>query len=404
MANLSKANPFNYISDSGPERFAVGRVNTLLAKIFAIGGLAVGLQMLTNGWLQRELLNPWLFWPGFLSVAIGQLGLIFAAFVSGKNRFWQRWYARAIELVIVTWFWAVPAGTVLPEGFYPWAWWGVGLAGVAAFAGLPPVRAIIFYVVLNIFWFVARFFPAYGAVDLWLNIQDTLLTFLFATLLASLILVTRYEASKVDEASELAIRAAASQAAIEAELNEKTRLDALVHDKVLTTLLLSAKANTPEEQRAVAEMAVSAISSLNEAQREVSSECVSGISFLAALEKSGKRQEPNLLVSISDQSPIEIPEAAAKALTEATLQAIVNSQQHAGAGVTRELHLKTNRSGIKIVVKDDGRGFRMSRVPKSRLGVRTSIIRRVELVGGRAFVDSKPGAGASIILEWNPHA
>lgn len=404
MANLSKANPFNYISDSGPERFAVGRVNTLLAKIFAIGGLAVGLQMLTNGWLQRELLNPWLFWPGFLSVAIGQLGLIFAAFVSGKNRFWQRWYARAIELVIVTWFWAVPAGTVLPEGFYPWAWWGVGLAGVAAFAGLPPVRAIIFYVVLNIFWFVARFFPAYGAVDLWLNIQDTLLTFLFATLLASLILVTRYEASKVDEASELAIRAAASQAAIEAELNEKTRLDALVHDKVLTTLLLSAKANTPEEQRAVAEMAVSAISSLNEAQREVSSESVSGISFLAALEKSGKRQEPNLLVSISDQSPIEIPEAAAKALTEATLQAIVNSQQHAGTGVTRELHLKTNRSGIKIVVKDDGRGFRMSRVPKSRLGVRTSIIRRVELVGGRAFVDSKPGAGASIILEWNPHA
>ena len=404
MANLSKANPFNYISDSGPERFAVGRVNTLLAKIFAIGGLAVGLQMLTNGWLQRELLNPWLFWPGFLSVAIGQLGLIFAAFVSGKNRFWQRWYARAIELVIVTWFWAVSAGTVLPEGFYPWAWWGVGLAGVAAFAGLPPVRAIIFYVVLNIFWFVARFFPAYGAVDLWLNIQDTLLTFLFATLLASLILVTRYEASKVDEASELAIRAAASQAAIEAELNEKTRLDALVHDKVLTTLLLSAKANTPEEQRAVAEMALSAISSLNEAQREVSSESVSGISFLAALEKSGKLQEPNLLVSISDQSPIEIPEAAAKALTEATLQAIVNSQQHAGTGVTRELHLKTNRSGIKIVVKDDGRGFRMSRVPKSRLGVRTSIIRRVELVGGRAFVDSKPGAGASIILEWNPHA
>ena len=404
MANLSNFNPFNYISDSGQERFAVGRVNTLLAKIFAIGGLAVGLQMLSNGWLQRELLNPWLFWPGFLSVAIGQLGLIFGAFVSGKNRFWQRWYARAIELVIVTWFWAVPAGTVLPEGFYPWAWWGVGLAGVAAFAGLPPVRAIIFYVVLNIFWFVARFFPAYGAVDLWLNIQDTLLTFLFATLLASLILVTRYEASKVDEASALAIRAAASQAAIEAELHEKTRLDALVHDKVLTTLLLSAKANTPEEQRAVAEMAVSAISSLNEAQREVSSESVSGISFLAALEKSGKRQEPNLSVTISDQSPIEIPEAAAKALTEATLQAIVNSQQHAGTGVTRELHLKTNRNGIKIVVKDDGRGFRMSRVPKSRLGVRTSIIRRVELVGGRAFVDSKPGAGASIILEWNPNA
>ena len=404
MANLSKINPFTYISDSGQERFAVGRVNVLLAKIFAIGGLAVGLQMLLNAWYQQDLLFPWMFWPGFLSVGVGQLGLIYAAFFSGKNRFWQRWYARSIELVIVTWFLAVPAGTELPEGFYPWAWWGVGLAAVAAFAGLPPVRAIIFYVVLNIFWFVARFFPAYGAVDLWLNIQDTLLTFLFATLLASLILVTRYEASKVDEASAAALEAAAQQARVEAEIYEKARLDALVHDKVLTTLLLASKAQTPEEQKAVADLAVTAITKLNEAQRDLSTETVSGSSFLSALEKIGRGQAADLVVTVTDQYALEIPEPAAQALTEAMLQAIVNSQQHAGPNASRELHLKTSRSGLKIVIKDDGRGFRLSRVPKSRLGVRTSIIRRVELVGGRAFVDSKPGAGATIILEWSPNA
>ena len=404
MANLSKINPFTYISDSGQERFAVGRVNVLLAKIFAIGGLAVGLQMLLNAWYQQDLLYPWMFWPGFVSVGVGQLGLIYAAFFSGKNRFWQRWYARSIELVIVTWFFAVPAGTELPEGFYPWAWWGVGLAAVAAFAGLPPVRAIIFYVVLNIFWFVARFFPAYGAVDLWLNIQDTLLTFLFATLLASLILVTRYEASKVDEASAAALEAAAQQARVEAEINEKARLDALVHDKVLTTLLLASKAQTPEEQKAVADLAVTAITKLNEAQRDQSTETVAGSSFLAALEKIGQSQAADLAVTVTDHQPIEIPGPVAQALTEAMLQAIVNSQQHSGPNTSRELHLKTSRSGIKIVIKDHGRGFRLSRVPKSRLGVRTSIIRRVELVGGRAFVDSKPGAGATIILEWSPNA
>jgi signal transduction histidine kinase len=404
MANLSRINPFTYISDSGQERFAVGRVNVLLAKIFAIGGLAVGLQMLLNAWYQQDLLYPWMFWPGFVSVGVGQLGLIYAAFFSGKNRFWQRWYARSIELVIVTWFLAVPAGTELPEGFYPWAWWGVGLAAVAAFAGLPPVRAIIFYFVLNIFWFVARFFPAYGAVDLWLNIQDTLLTFLFATLLASLILVTRYEASKVDEASAAALEAAAQQARVEAEIYEKARLDALVHDKVLTTLLLASKAQTPEEQKAVADLAVTAITKLNEAQRDLSTETVSGSSFLSALEKIGRGQAADLVVTVTDQYALEIPEPAAQALTEAMLQAIVNSQQHAGSNASRELHLKTSRSGLKIVIKDDGRGFRLSRVPKSRLGVRTSIIRRVELVGGRAFVDSKPGAGATIILEWSPNA
>ena len=54
MANLSKWNPFNFISDSGPERFAVGRVNILLARIFAIGGLAVGLQMLLNDCIKKR--------------------------------------------------------------------------------------------------------------------------------------------------------------------------------------------------------------------------------------------------------------------------------------------------------------------------------------------------------------
>jgi signal transduction histidine kinase len=306
--------------------------------------------------------------------------------------------------VIVTWFIAIPAGTVLPADFYPWAWWGVGLAAVGAFAGLPPFRALLFFVVLNIFWFSARFFPAYGGVDLWLNIQDTLLTFLFASLLGSLILVTRYEASKVDEASALAIEAASQQARVEAEVREKARLDALVHDKVLTTLILAAKSQTPAEQSAAANMAVLAITKLNESQRDLSAGSISGASFLATSEKVALGQASDLEISSSDLGPLEIPEAVASALTEAMLQALVNSQQHAGAVSSRELHLKVSQGGVKVVIKDDGRGFRMSRVPKNRLGVRASIIKRMELVGGRAFIDSRPGAGATIILEWSPNA
>jgi signal transduction histidine kinase len=404
MATLSKFNPFKYISDSGQERFAVGRVNVLLAKIFAIGGLAVGVQMLLNAWSQREILNSWFFWPGFLSVAIGQLGLIYGAFVSGKNRFWQRWYARSIELVIVTWFLAVPAGTVFPDGFYPWAWWGVGLAAVSAFAGLPPFRAILLFVVLDIYWFVARFFPPYGEVDLWLNIQDTLLTFLFAAVLGSLILVTRYEAAKVDLASERKLAAAADQARAEAAIREKARLDALVHDKVLTTLLLAAKASTREERESVAGLAVAAITALNTVPKATSQAKINGSSLFAALEKIAQVQQSDLVVSRTEIDTVWVPETVATALSEAMLQAIANSQLHAGSRVRRELHLKAHKNGLKIVVKDDGRGFRMSRVPKNRLGIRVSIIERLESVGGRAFIDSRPGSGTNIILEWGSHA
>ncbi|MCX8530581.1 MAG: hypothetical protein ORN27_11040, partial [Rhodoluna sp.] len=252
--------------------------------------------------------------------------------------------------------------------------------------------------------FIARFFPAYGAVDLWLNIQDTLLTFLFAALLGALIFVSLYEASKVDEASARKIAAAAEQARAEAMIREKSRLDALVHDKVLTTLLLASKAETAGERHAVTGLAIAAITKLNEAQSNATGAPVSGQSFFDALEKICLAQDSLLVCSKSNIDSLEIPEDVATAFTEATLQAILNSQQHAGPTASRELHLKINRSGMKVVIKDNGRGFRMSRVPKNRLGVRVSIIERIQMVGGRAFIDSRPGAGAAIVLEWGPHA
>jgi len=402
MANLfSRLRLHRFYTDASQEGYAVGRVNTLLARIFAAGGLAVGLQMLLNAWSQRDMLIPIWFWPGFLMVAAGQVGLLYAAFFSGKNVFWQRWYARSIEAVIVTWFLAVPPGTHLPEGLYPWAWWGVGLAGVAAFAGLPPMRALIFLVALNLFWFIARFFPEYGGVGLWLNIQDTLLTFLFSGLSSALVLVTRYEASRVDLASARKIAAAADQARVETEIREKSRLGALVHDKVLTALLLAAKATTPEEKAAASDLAIKAITKLNEPARATDGALISGRSFFEALTKIALGQDALIRVSKSENESIELPDNVGGALTEAVLQAIINSQQHAGSWAVRELHLKSNSHGIKIVIKDNGRGFRMSRVPKNRFGIRVSIIERVQAAGGRAFIDSRPGAGTNIIIEWD---
>jgi signal transduction histidine kinase len=404
MATRSRFNPFTYIADSGQERYAVGRVNLLLARIFSIGGLAVGLQMLLNALSQSDIISPWLFWPGFAAVAVCQLGLIYGAFFSGKNRFWQRCYALSIAFVIVTWFLGNPVQSLMGEKFYPWAWWGVGLAAVAAIAGFSPLASITFLVAIDLYWFGVRFFPAYGGAGLWLNLQDTLLTFLFAAVLGSLIFLTRYEASKVDDASARKIVAATEQARAEAKAREKTRLDALVHDKVLTTLVLAAKATTDEEQASVTSMAAAAITALNSSASSGSGDQINGSSFFAALEQIALAQQSDIEISRTEVDSVWVPEEVANALSEAMLQALVNSQQHAGASAIRELHLKGHRGGIKIVIKDNGRGFRMSRVPKSRLGLRISVIERVEMVGGRAFIDSQPGMGTNIVLEWGNHA
>jgi signal transduction histidine kinase len=237
-------------------------------------------------------------------------------------------------------------------------------------------------------------------VDIWLNLQDTLLTFLFTALLGALIATTRFEASRVDEASARRALAVAEQARAEAEVREKSRLDSLVHDKVLTTLSLAAKAETPEQKHEVANLAVSAVTALNGGPTVGSNRTINGSSFFAALEKIALSQSEDLKVFRTELDSVSIPGDVATALTEAMLQAITNSQQHAGPNAIRELHLKGHRNGLKIVVKDTGRGFRMSRVPKNRLGVRISIIDRVEMVGGRVFINSNPGNGANIILEW----
>ncbi|MEZ5190189.1 MAG: hypothetical protein R2717_04415 [Schumannella sp.] len=53
---------------------------------------------------------------------------------------------------------------------------------------------------------------------------------------------------------------------------------------------------------------------------------------------------------------------------------------------------------MTIMITDQGAGFDPSSVPEDRLGVRGSIVRRMEDVGGAARVWSSPGGGTSVVL------
>jgi signal transduction histidine kinase len=79
---------------------------------------------------------------------------------------------------------------------------------------------------------------------------------------------------------------------------------------------------------------------------------------------------------------------------------LANSIHHAGSNAQRQVLLRGNKAGLKIVVKDNGKGFRPSRVPKNRLGLKLSIIGRMKSVDGRVFIDSKIGAGTNVVIEW----
>jgi signal transduction histidine kinase len=65
--------------------------------------------------------------------------------------------------------------------------------------------------------------------------------------------------------------------------------------------------------------------------------------------------------------------------------------------------LQGQGTGLKIVVSDNGRGFRPAKISRSRAGIQTSIIDRVKIVGGRVFINSAPGKGTDVVIEWYPN-
>jgi signal transduction histidine kinase len=97
----------------------------------------------------------------------------------------------------------------------------------------------------------------------------------------------------------------------------------------------------------------------------------------------------------------EVSGEVAAALTEATIQAVQNSVLHAGSKAKREVHLKSSQGILKIVIKDNGIGFRPNRLPRGRLGIKLSIHGRMESAGGKARIVSAPRQGTTVILEWS---
>lgn len=85
-----------------------------------------------------------------------------------------------------------------------------------------------------------------------------------------------------------------------------------------------------------------------------------------------------------------------RALIAAIRAALDNVLKHSGA-VVAELEL-IYADDVTVMITDQGRGFDPAAIPEDRLGVRGSIIERLEAVGGSARIWSSPGGGTSVIL------
>lgn len=176
---------------------------------------------------------------------------------------------------------------------------------------------------------------------------------------------------------------------------EQARADmaAHLHDSVLQTLaLIQRRADDP---RVVAQVA-------RRQERELRAwlygDQVTDTSLKAALVRATAEVEDERgidveLVCVGDA---ELDDRL-DALVRATREAVLNAAKHSGAGRV-DVYCEAAPGRVEVFVRDRGAGFDPAAVAGDRMGVRRSIVERMERHGGTARIRSAPGEGTEVAL------
>jgi len=85
------------------------------------------------------------------------------------------------------------------------------------------------------------------------------------------------------------------------------------------------------------------------------------------------------------------------ALVQAARQAMVNAAKYSEASVV-SVYAEVEPEEVTVFVRDRGKGFDLDAVPPDRMGIRESIIGRMERNGGAARIRTAPGEGTEVTL------
>jgi len=175
---------------------------------------------------------------------------------------------------------------------------------------------------------------------------------------------------------------------------ERADVAAHLHDSVLQTLALLQK--NPGDAAQVATLA-------RRQERELRSWLYGtdekiGDRFAASLRGVAAEVEDTHQVAIETVVVGDIAmDPDVTAIVRAAREAMVNASKHAGVDQV-DVYAETDGRTAEVFVRDRGAGFAPSAIAADRLGVRGSIIDRVERHGGTAEIRSAPGEGTEVRL------
>ncbi len=176
---------------------------------------------------------------------------------------------------------------------------------------------------------------------------------------------------------------------------ERADVAAHLHDSVLQTLALIQK--NAQDGATVARLA-------RAQERELRSWLYVGESTgpettFGAVREAAARVEDEHGVSVDVVTVGEDPALTEvlRPLVHASREAMVNAAKHAGTDRV-DVYAEAGPDAVELFVRDRGAGFNLAAVPGDRLGVRASIVDRMERHGGTASVRSSPREGTEVRL------
>ncbi|SKA93694.1 Signal transduction histidine kinase [Agreia bicolorata] len=383
------------------------RIEKVMSRTAGIFGIVFALQALPGLLASGDYLSP--AWAIAMPVVlfVGMLAVLITSIIARGVVVAAGVVATAFVLSLVLW----PAAVVHPNEVaptQPWLWYLVTVATAYAAIAFNVWLAGLYVVVVPIMYAILRALPSGGGAGAGLAALDALYVFILGAFILILLTTLRNAADRVDQAQQAAMlrySVAVKQDAMEAE---RLHVDALVHDRVLTTLLSASKSNSAMERDLVVEMAQDALRALHSSGEPGKPGFETTLGELAErLANAARVLSPGFDYAHGSIPQRTVPGDVAEAVFSAAVQAMVNSLQHADdpavdkVTIERTLSVHADKGeGFTVQVSDTGVGFDPAQVPQERLGLRVSIRERVATVGGAVQIQSVPGGGASIVIVW----
>ena len=297
---------------------------------------------------------------------------------------------------------ATAVSTVFPESYQPAARFVVDLLWVACVVVGGPGRSRF----AGALWTAVGFVIGAGGMLTGAVLSGAPLLTGIVPLLTAVVLAAFFLASGTSGARRIRLvlpqiqRATREEKLAEVRSEVEMRAAALLHDTVLGSLTAVANGPVgplPRPLGAAIEDDLDAIIGQDWTASDPPPDDVQVAAALASVLADERAEGLTIVVTGKPEELNRLAPVAAEAVAQAARQLLVNVRRHSGV-LSAEVVVMGHAGTVSVMVIDGGSGFHPEEVDADRLGIRGSVIARIEGHGGAVRIWSAPGRGTSVLL------